>query len=63
MTRNEILDIAREFYTNGGVCEREIAFARFVMAKEREECANLAEADGHKELAEKIRNRIPAQRQ
>ena len=30
---------------------------------EREECANLAEADGHKELAEKIRNRIPVQRQ
>ena len=30
---------------------------------EREECAKLAEADGHTELAEKIRNRIPAQRQ
>lgn len=30
---------------------------------EREECAKLAEADGHIELAEKIRNRIPAQRQ
>lgn len=30
---------------------------------EREECAKLAEADGHTELAEKIRNRIPGQRQ
>ena len=30
---------------------------------ERDECAKLAEADGHKELAERIRNRIPAQRQ
>ena len=30
---------------------------------ERDECAKLAEADGHKELAEKIRNRIPVQRQ
>lgn len=29
---------------------------------EREECAKLAEEDGHKELAEKIRNRIPSQR-
>lgn len=30
---------------------------------EREECAKLADADGHTELAEKIRNRIPTQRQ
>lgn len=30
---------------------------------ERDECAKLAEADGHKELAERIRNRIPSQRQ
>jgi hypothetical protein len=30
---------------------------------EREECAKLAEADGEIELAEKIRNRIPTQRQ
>ena len=30
---------------------------------ERDECAKLAEADGHKDLAERIRNRIPAQRQ
>jgi hypothetical protein len=30
---------------------------------ERDECAKLAEADGHNELAEKIRNRIPSQRQ
>ena len=30
---------------------------------EREECAKLADADGHTELAEKIRNRIPGQRQ
>ena len=30
---------------------------------ERDECAKLAEADGHKELAEHIRNRIPSQRQ
>ena len=30
---------------------------------EREECAKLAEADGHTELAERIRNRIPSQRQ
>ena len=30
---------------------------------ERDECAKLAEEDGHPELAERIRNRIPAQRQ
>jgi hypothetical protein len=30
---------------------------------EREECAKLAEADGEMTLAEKIRNRIPSQRQ
>ena len=30
---------------------------------ERDECAKLAEEDGHTELAEKIRNRIPSQRQ
>ena len=30
---------------------------------ERDECAKLAEADGCLELAEKIRNRIPSQRQ
>jgi len=30
---------------------------------EREACADLAEAAGHKELAESIRNRIPSQRQ
>jgi hypothetical protein len=30
---------------------------------EREECAKLAEADGEMTLAEKIRNRIPLQRQ
>lgn len=30
---------------------------------ERDECAKLAEADGQTELAEKIRNRIPSQRQ
>lgn len=30
---------------------------------ERDECAKLAEEDGQKELAEKIRNRIPSQRQ
>ena len=41
MTRNEIFDMACEFYTYGGVSEREIAFARFVVAKEREACADL----------------------
>jgi hypothetical protein len=30
---------------------------------ERDACAELAEQDGHVELAEKIRNRIPSQRQ
>jgi hypothetical protein len=30
---------------------------------EREECAKLAEEDGEMTLAEKIRNRIPTQRQ
>jgi len=30
---------------------------------EREECAKLAETDGHTELAERIRDRIPSQRQ
>ena len=30
---------------------------------EREECAKIAEEEGHTELAEKIRNRIPTQRQ
>ena len=30
---------------------------------ERDECAKLAEADGQTEWAEKIRNRIPSQRQ
>lgn len=43
MTRNEILEIANKFYTNGGVTEREIAFARFMMAQEREACAKECE--------------------
>lgn len=30
---------------------------------ERDACAELAEQDGHIDLAEKIRNRIPSQRQ
>ncbi len=30
---------------------------------ERDECAKLADEAGHAELAEKIRNRIPSQRQ
>ena len=30
---------------------------------EREACADLAAEEGHAELAEKIRNRIPSQRQ
>ena len=30
---------------------------------EREECAKIVEEEGHTELAEKIRNRIPTQRQ
>lgn len=30
---------------------------------ERDACAELAEQDGHVDLAEKIRNRIPSQRQ
>ena len=30
---------------------------------EREACAEMVEAEGHKELADKIRNRIPTQRQ
>ena len=30
---------------------------------ERDECAKLAEEDGHTDLAERIRNRIPSQRQ
>ena len=30
---------------------------------ERDECAKLAEEDGHMDLAERIRNRIPSQRQ
>lgn len=29
---------------------------------ERGECAKMAEADGHADLAERIRNRIPSQR-
>ena len=30
---------------------------------ERDACAEMAEADGHTDLAERIRNRIPSQRQ
>ena len=44
MTRNEILEWANMFYTNGGVTEREIAFARFMMSQEREACAKVCEA-------------------
>ena len=40
MTRNEILEIVKQFYENN-VTEREVAFARFVMAIEREACADL----------------------
>lgn len=43
MTRNEILEIANKFYTNGGVTEREIAFARFMMEYEREACAKVCD--------------------
>jgi len=47
MTRNEILEIANKFYTNGGVTEREIAFARFMMAQEREACAKVCEKNAN----------------
>lgn len=30
---------------------------------ERDECAKIAEAEGHQDVADKIRNRIPTQRQ
>ena len=42
MTRNEILEIVKQFYENN-VTEREVAFARFVMAIEREACAKVCE--------------------
>ena len=48
MTRNEILEIVKQFYENN-VTEREVAFARFVMAIEREACAKVCEnyTDNH----------------
>lgn len=42
MTRNEALELANKFYTNG-VSEREVAFARFIAAAEREACAKACE--------------------
>lgn len=42
MTRNEALELANKFYTNG-VSEREVAFARFIAAAEREACAKVCE--------------------
>ena len=44
MTRNEILETVKQFYENN-VTEREVAFARFVMAIEREACARVCEND------------------
>jgi hypothetical protein len=47
MTRNELLELANGFYTNGGVTEREIAFARVISkaaaTKEREAIAQMFE--------------------
>ena len=47
MTRDEAFAIATEFYTYGGVSEREIAFARVVAkaasAAEREACAKVCD--------------------
>jgi hypothetical protein len=43
MTRNEILEVANQFYKQGGVSEREIAFARYMMKYEREACATAVE--------------------
>ena len=40
-----------------------IETTRQAISIEREECAKLAEENGDAALAEKIRNRIPAQRQ
>ena len=48
MTRNEALELANKFYTNG-VSEREVAFARFIAAAEREACAKVCA-----ELAERF---------
>lgn len=62
MSRNELLELANKFYTKGNATEREIAFARFVMAYEREECAKVAEFNARMNLssdgiASKIRAR------
>jgi len=43
MTRNELLELANTFYTNGGFTEREIAFARVIAAAEREAIAQMFE--------------------
>lgn len=45
MTRNEILEVANQFYKRGGVSEREIAFARYMMKYEREQCANICDEE------------------
>jgi hypothetical protein len=43
MTRDEILDVAEKFYKSETITEREVAFARFVMKHERNECAKTCE--------------------
>jgi hypothetical protein len=43
MTRNEILEVAGQFYTPETITEREIAFARHMMKYEREACARVCE--------------------
>lgn len=42
MTRNEILEAAGQFYKPETITEREVAFARHMMAYEREQCAKIA---------------------
>ena len=43
MTRNEILEVAGQFYKPETITEREIAFARHMMKYEREACAKACE--------------------
>jgi hypothetical protein len=57
MTRNEILEVAGQFYTPETITEREIAFARHMMEYEREACAKRLEAVGCDHCAKNIRLR------
>ena len=43
MTRNEILEVAGQFYRPETITEREVAFARHMMKYEREMCAKICD--------------------